>query len=67
MGAEIVVVRHTNRGCGYYEQGGHAASVEFVTDEDYRSNDHIYIDGKLFDLYTDLHGKQTLTLGKLND
>lgn len=65
--AEVEVIRHSNRGCGHYEQGGHATSVKFVSDEDYRDDYSLNIDGKLFDLYTDPHGKQTLTIGKLND
>lgn len=65
-GATVEVVRHT-RGSTYYDQGGNASTVEFTNEEDYRSSDHLYVYGKTFELYTDPSGKQTLTLGKLNE
>ena len=65
--AEVKVIHHTNRGCGHYEQGGTACSMDFSDFENYRSSDETYIDGTAFELYTDSEGKQTLTLGKLND
>ena len=64
--AEVEVVRHCSSG-SYYEQGGTATSMDFSDFENYRSTDETYIDGVAFELYTDSEGKQTLTIGKLND
>ena len=64
--AEVQVVRHCSRG-SYYEQGGTASIMNFSDFENYRSTYETYIDGTAFELYTDSEGKQTLTLGKLND
>lgn len=65
--AKVEVIHHTNRGCGRYEQGGTATTVDFNKEEDYRDEYSLNIDGKMFELYTDSQGKHTLTLGKLND
>lgn len=64
--AEVQVVRHCSGG-SYYKQGGTATIMDFSDFENYRSKDETYIDGAAFDLYTDSEGKQTLTIGKLND
>ena len=65
-GAEVRVIHHTS-GSGYYDQGGNATTKPFEYDERYRNTDETHVDGQCFDLYTDQHGKQTLTIGTLDD
>jgi hypothetical protein len=65
--AEVEVIHHTSKGCGYYEQGGTATTKTFEADERFRNSNQTYVDGRCFELYTDSHGRQTLTIGTLND
>ena len=64
--AEVKVVRHCSSR-GYYEQGGTASTMAFSGFENHRSTDETYIVGVAFELYTDSEGKQTLTIGKMDD
>lgn len=65
--AKVEVIHHTNSGCGYYEQGGTATTVDFTTElmYDFECTDgSVY--GKTFEV-SKHNGQTILTLGLLND
>ena len=62
--ATVTVVKHSQYGCGYYEQGGKATTVDFDSKLDYDGPGYAY--GVTWEFYEDSKGNKTLLLGVHN-
>ena len=62
--ATVTVVKHNQCGCGYYEQGGTATTVDFDSKMYYDGPNYPY--GVTWQFYEDSKGNKTLLLGVYN-